>query len=308
MYPKSVDLRSNINTVYNQSATPACVAHAMVNALDAMYDNAGKSKRFSRSHLWHWARFWFGYPGMNVGVTPVAMQKAVEFNGLMTEAECPWSKTNGFVYKGESGYRLVRSNLTEGVVEGIKRLLCLGIPVVWCMRVTPMFGAMAFYHDWKTSAEIPPDISQIMGEHAVCIVGYDDECRRFLVENSYGPDWGDGGFFGLPYDSIQALSESFWHFDITPIYPKPIKGFTLTSRLTSTEKIEFTDRISSVIKELLIAAYTSGGASELISECKRLGISDKHLESLVDWNRGVVRQFKQDNPSLDWDGFIWDQI
>ena len=47
----SVDLRSDIDAVYAQSSANACTAHAVVNALDAMYDAAGQSKRFSRG-LW----------------------------------------------------------------------------------------------------------------------------------------------------------------------------------------------------------------------------------------------------------------
>ena len=47
----AIDLRSDIETVYHQSGSNACTAHAVVNALDAMYDAAGQSKR-TKPGLW----------------------------------------------------------------------------------------------------------------------------------------------------------------------------------------------------------------------------------------------------------------
>jgi hypothetical protein len=42
--------------------------------------------------------------------------------------------------------------------------------------------------------------------HAVACIGYDDDSQRFLCENSWGPKWGDGGFFGIPYEYFSAKS------------------------------------------------------------------------------------------------------
>ena len=39
----------------------------------------------------------------------------------------------------------------------------------------------------------------IQGGHAVACVGYDDEKQAFLVRNSWGSDWGQGGYFWMPY-------------------------------------------------------------------------------------------------------------
>jgi aminopeptidase C len=38
----------------------------------------------------------------------------------------------------------------------------------------------------------------------MCIVGYDLNARYFIVENSWGPEWGDGGFCAMSFDNFLA--------------------------------------------------------------------------------------------------------
>lgn len=46
----------------------------------------------------------------------------------------------------------------------------------------------------------------ILGSHAICVVGYNDDLSHnghvgyLEVKNSWGPDWGDGGYCYIPYD------------------------------------------------------------------------------------------------------------
>jgi C1A family cysteine protease len=41
-----------------------------------------------------------------------------------------------------------------------------------------------------------------LGGHAVLLVGYNDDGRYFIVKNSWGPDWGEGGFFRIAYSEM----------------------------------------------------------------------------------------------------------
>lgn len=83
--PVSVDLRSNIEQVYNQSNTEACLAHAPTNALDAFFDNIGQSKRVSRAWIWWWIRENSGRAGLNVGGTFNNLKYALEEKGIVLE-------------------------------------------------------------------------------------------------------------------------------------------------------------------------------------------------------------------------------
>ncbi len=51
-----------------------------------------------------------------------------------------------------------------------------------------------------------------MGGHAALAVGYDDASRTVAVRNSFGPDWGQGGYFTMPYAVLMSESDcgDFW--------------------------------------------------------------------------------------------------
>ncbi len=54
---------------------------------------------------------------------------------------------------------------------------------------------------WKSRPLVP---LKEYGGHAVLLVGYDD--RGFLAKNSWGTDWGDGGYFRISYDYHRLYS------------------------------------------------------------------------------------------------------
>lgn len=61
---------------------------------------------------------------------------------------------------------------------------------------------------------MPGPSEHLQGGHAVLIVGYDtlDDVPHFRVRNSWGPGWGDGGYFWMPEKIItqRSMSSDFW--------------------------------------------------------------------------------------------------
>jgi C1A family cysteine protease len=61
---------------------------------------------------------------------------------------------------------------------------------------------------------VPSENDEYRGGHAVCAVGFDDERSIFIVRNSWGEQWGDCGYFYLPYAYMldKNLVYDIWTF------------------------------------------------------------------------------------------------
>ena len=59
---------------------------------------------------------------------------------------------------------------------------------------------------------MPKSSEKTLGGHAVMAVGYDDSSQNFIVRNSWGTDWGQKGYFMMPYAYLTEtnLSDDFW--------------------------------------------------------------------------------------------------
>jgi len=55
---------------------------------------------------------------------------------------------------------------------------------------------------------MPATGSRDFGGHAVLIVGHRD--NHFIVQNSWGSDWGDGGFGDLPEQYVENFGIAAW--------------------------------------------------------------------------------------------------
>ena len=69
---------------------------------------------------------------------------------------------------------------------------------------------------------MPKPDEQLLGGHAVSIVGYDTKTKRWKVRNSWGPNWGDKGYFYLPFEYIteSQLASDLWAYKVGFVVPK----------------------------------------------------------------------------------------
>ncbi len=82
----------------------------------------------------------------------------------------------------------------ERKIEETKRALSEGNPVVIGMSVSSSFVNSKGVALWEPSSDELP-----LGGHAVCVVGYDQDKfgGAFEIMNSWGTDWGTGGFIWI---------------------------------------------------------------------------------------------------------------
>jgi C1A family cysteine protease len=102
-------------------------------------------------------------------------------------------------------YQRVPQTLTS-----LKACLAHGYPIVFGFQVYETFESQQVAATGVVP--LPGTGEQLLGGHAVLAVGYDDTATRFLVRNSWGPGWGQGGYFTMPYLYLteRDLSNDFW--------------------------------------------------------------------------------------------------
>jgi C1A family cysteine protease len=96
------------------------------------------------------------------------------------------------------------------VLNQMKGCLANGLPFVFGFSVYESFESAEVA---KTgTVPMPSSGESLLGGHAVLAVGYDDATQRFLVRNSWGEGWGNGGYFTLPYAYLtdRSLASDFW--------------------------------------------------------------------------------------------------
>jgi C1A family cysteine protease len=49
----------------------------------------------------------------------------------------------------------------------------------------------------------------VQGGHCVCVVGYDDTQSCWICKNSWGPAWGENGFFRIKYGDC-GIDAEMW--------------------------------------------------------------------------------------------------
>ena len=85
-------------------------------------------------------------------------------------------------------------------VQEVKRHLAAGDPVLIGVPVYPDFYFLS------ESNPVYDDASgAVSGAHAIVIVGYDDARSAFKIINSWGTDWGIGGYGWIDYDASDSL-------------------------------------------------------------------------------------------------------
>lgn len=63
----------------------------------------------------------------------------------------------------------------------------------------------------------------LLGYHAILLVGYDDNARRFRFRNSWGKKWGVVGYGTIPYAMVSACFDAWTILQATPDVSSPVR-------------------------------------------------------------------------------------
>lgn len=216
--PARVDWR-NVNgsdwttQIRNQGQCGSCVAFATIAVIESRYrilkGDAYLSVDFSEAHL-----FFCGGPanGCVVGWQPGSALKYCRDMGVAAERDFPYrpqQMTCGPTHDGlQPAVRVTkwrRIGARNNSNEDRKAAIAERGPVIAGMNVYSDFG-------WYKGGVYRPTTTELLGRHAVAVVGYDDTLGCWIIKNSWGGGWGEGGWARIGYGSC-GIDAQFDFYD-----------------------------------------------------------------------------------------------
>lgn len=227
-----VDLRQYCSPIEDQGEIGSCTAHAGVGLYEYFERRAfGRHIDGSRLFLYKATRNLLKKTADD-GAYLRTVMAAMALFGVVPEKYWPYDekKVNeeptAFLYsyaqnfQAISYYRLDCFGVTKpDLLVSIKDHLFKGLPLI--------FGFTCYASlDQSDNGKIafPDRKENTDGGHAVMAVGYDDNMKivnplnksvvttgAILIRNSWGTDWGEGGYGWLPYDYIlKGIADDWW--------------------------------------------------------------------------------------------------
>jgi C1A family cysteine protease len=226
--PKHKDLRPQDLPIHDQGELGSCVGHGTV----AVVEFARKKHRQShgeqtaantpsRLMAYYLARELEDDVPYDAGAEVRDGLKGAAKTGLCFEDLWPYDvrkftqRPPPACYSAAQKDRALIYRPVAQTAQALRGCLAHGYPIVFGFTCYPGLDS----NEVADTGMLPmpgPHESPI-GGHCVVLMGYDDEggrspARHFIVRNSWGPDWGDEGYFYMPYEYIQRadLSSDFW--------------------------------------------------------------------------------------------------
>jgi len=217
----SLDLRSTLPGILDQGNVGTCVSNAFAFTILAM-----TNKKVVMSRLMHYAvtRCISGMKlSIDSGLYIRDAAKSIASNGVSLEKNWIYDTTKFSVFPSCTAFKsanLFKTYTYTFVNQDLVSLQnCLNdkkVPIIFGFVVYTSFMTQAV----ASTGVVPmPDIKTetLQGGHCTCIVGYDDTKKVFICANSWGTNWGDKGYFYMPYAFITnySLARDFCYLNFT---------------------------------------------------------------------------------------------
>jgi len=225
--PSKIDLRKKCPSVYDQGDLGSCTANAIGAAFEFEVLKQSKSMDFmpSRLFIYYNERVIENTVNTDSGAQIRDGMKCVNKQGICPETMWPYhinqfaQKPSGECYNAALDHQVLSYHRITRSLNQMKGCLADGYPFVIGFTVYESFESEAVAKNGKLN--MPKKNEQLMGGHAVLIVGYDDKSSRFIARNSWGTGWGQKGYFTMPYDYLMNgdLSDDFWTIRVVELNP-----------------------------------------------------------------------------------------
>ena len=209
-----VDLRPYMPAIYDQGQLGSCTANALCAAIQFVHPKAPIP---SRLFLYYNERRMEGDVPNDAGAQLSDGVKCLESIGVCPESSWPYviSKfamaPTSRCYIDASKNRASRASFAVPCdAVGMKQVLDAGHPFVVGISIFESFESATV----ASTGVVPMPVAgeQCLGGHAVLCVGYDVVRACWTMRNSWGSQWGDNGYFYLPFAYLldATLASDAW--------------------------------------------------------------------------------------------------
>ena len=210
--PKVIDLRVNCSPIVDQGELGSCTANAIASGFREYLEKPFTTS-LSRLFLYWEERKIENTINSDSGAQIRDGMKVLNKIGVCPEIDWPYdisTFTNTPVNKDlldASNYKISSYQRVTSLTM-LKTALSQNKIVVFGFNVYSSFESDTVA---KTGlVPMPKKNEQLLGGHAVCAVGYDDNNQYVIVRNSWGSTWGDKGYCYMPYKVFNKLVMDMW--------------------------------------------------------------------------------------------------
>jgi C1A family cysteine protease len=159
--------------IYNQVKEGSCMSGAFVPKAAEFIKNSGDCKSAD-----------FDFPYTDCERQPQAIHVSQSQNHLIKDFVALFDKDTP----------------AKTAVMRVKRSIAEGKPVVVGMNISESLKRLSPMDSRWTPSGMSSD--KMLGGHALCVIGYNDSLGVFEIMNSWGPAWGDQGYFTVSYKTF----------------------------------------------------------------------------------------------------------
>lgn len=214
--PNSVDLRPFCTPVEYQGDLGSCTGQSIAGAIELLNKRNKKPNDVSRLFIYYYERQLIGTVNYDSGAYIRDGIKVTNKQGAPLEMLWPYDISRFrqepvIEARNDAAKRKVTRYERIENFDGCIDALSNGYPITIGFYVYDSFmstnvartGLMP-YPNTKRERQL--------GGHAVLLVGYDKTRKVFIARNSWGSNWGDKGYFYMPFKVIQdtSMSSDFW--------------------------------------------------------------------------------------------------
>lgn len=208
--PSLIDLRPKMPAIYDQGQAGSCVGNGTARVCEFVQMALGTP---SRLFIYFNARAIEGDTDQDGGAQIHDGIQGVVTQGIIPETEWPYDVTQVTTQPPSQCYADAKKDIVTDYFsletdQDIKQCLAAGFPIVFGMTVYESFESDATAGTGVVT--MPTHDEQQVGGHCMVIVGYDDTHKHWIVDNSWGPAWGDKGSCYIPYPYLDQFASDYW--------------------------------------------------------------------------------------------------